>query len=98
MHTELANLNHSTVPILSRAAANLCWYNSTTTCYNIHIKCTLHYILYIVLQYKGRYKKTDKLSGVVPEVHFVGGIPAPTIEHIIHDFVILQLTLCKAVT
>ena len=30
MRAELANLNHCTVPFLSRAAVNLCWYYYTT--------------------------------------------------------------------
>ena len=29
MRTELATLNHSAVPFLSRAASNLCWYYCT---------------------------------------------------------------------
>ena len=28
MHAKLASLNHYVVPFLSRAAANLCWYDS----------------------------------------------------------------------
>ena len=39
MRTELANLNHSAVPFLSRAAVNLSWYDSiskTTTQLNTY--------------------------------------------------------------
>ena len=56
MRAELANLNHFTVPFLSRAAVNLSWYDSTpytslyTTPFVIHYTtpytttCTTPYI------------------------------------------------------